>query len=154
MDEPEPTAIFEPDRVAKRRGNLWRVLVVDDDPGVRRSLGRYLAEAGFEVVVAADVDEALDRLSGALVSAAVVDMRMPDVTGRRRTGIEVLSYLRLQPQLAAVPAIIFTGFTPTPAQQADIDEYGGHVLLKGHSYAGLVQKLDDLLGGSPSTPVR
>jgi len=150
VDQREPTPIFDTDRVARRRAGAWRVLVVEDDPGVRRSLERYLTEAGFEVMVAADVDEALDRLSGAAVSAAVVDMRMPDVTGRHRTGIEVLSYLRLQPQLSAVPAIIFTGFTPTPAQQADIDEYGGHVLLKGHSYAALVEKLDALLGGARS----
>lgn len=143
FQEPGP---FEARRVAARREHAWRVLVVDDDASVRRSLERYLASAGFEVIVAGDIDQALDQLAGGPVSAAVLDVRMPDTTGRRRTGLEVLSYLRLQPEFAAVPVIVFTGVPPTRSQQADIDEQGAHVLLKGQSYAGLVDRLDELLG--------
>ena len=136
---------FDADRVAARRGRGLRLLVVEDDPSLRRSLERYLGGVGFEVVVASDVDEALDRLAGGIVSAVILDVRMPDPTGRHRTGLEVLSYVRLQPQLSSVPVIVFTGFTPTPEQILEISRNRGEILLKGQSYSELVGRLDRLL---------
>ncbi len=141
---PDPNP-FDDARVAARRAHGWRILIVDDDPAVRRVLERYLDGVGFEVLVAVDVDDALDRLTGASLSAVVLDLRMPDLTGRRRTGLEVLSYLRLQPLLAATPVIVFTGYAPTPDQQAEIERHGAEVLLKGQAFAGLVDRLDQLL---------
>ncbi len=145
MEQPPAPSPFETSRVTERRARGWRILVVDDDPAVRRVLERYLASAGFEVSVAQDVDEALDRLTGATLSAVILDVRMPDLTGRHRTGLEVLSYLRLQPTLVSTPVIVFTGYTPSPDQRAEIDRHGAEVLLKGQSFAGLVDRLDVLL---------
>src|SRR4051794_6648914 len=60
-----------------------KVFVVDDDAAVRESLGRALRLEGYEVELAADGAEALERLGsdGAGVDLVVLDVLMPNVDG-------------------------------------------------------------------------
>ena len=58
-----------------------RILVVDDDPLIRRELGQLFASQAYAVEVAADVDAALERLARADFALAVVDLRMPGRDG-------------------------------------------------------------------------
>ena len=58
-----------------------RVLVVDDDPGVRESLRRSLAFDGYQVELAADGEEALRAISNDPPDAVVLDIMMPRLDG-------------------------------------------------------------------------
>jgi two-component system response regulator HydG len=58
-----------------------RVLVVDDDPGVRYTLREILASAGLAVDEAADGAEALARLDAGGHALVVTDLRMPRMDG-------------------------------------------------------------------------
>jgi two-component system KDP operon response regulator KdpE len=58
-----------------------RVLVVDDEPQILRALRIVLRNAGFEVVPAATVREALDQASLHPPEAAIVDLVLPDGDG-------------------------------------------------------------------------
>ncbi len=58
-----------------------RVLVVDDDPGVRYTLREILASEGLAVDEAADGAEALARFQAAPVPLVVTDLRMPRLDG-------------------------------------------------------------------------
>ena len=60
---------------------LPRVLVVEDDPELRRQLVRGLGEAGFEVVAAADGAAAM-RHGGEQLDLAIIDVGLPDCDGR------------------------------------------------------------------------
>jgi DNA-binding NtrC family response regulator len=60
---------------------VTRVLVVDDDPGVRYTLREILSSAGFAVEEAAGGEEALRRLEAAPASVVVSDLRMPGIDG-------------------------------------------------------------------------
>jgi two-component system KDP operon response regulator KdpE len=66
-----------------------RVLVCDDDPQIRRALRLVLERAGYEVLVTASGEEALDRAALAGPHAAIVDLMLPDLHG-----IEVCRRLR------------------------------------------------------------
>jgi len=57
-----------------------RILVVDDDPGLRRALERILAPA-YPVESVAGATEALDRLQAAEFDLALVDVRLKDGDG-------------------------------------------------------------------------
>jgi two-component system, NtrC family, response regulator HydG len=61
------------------------LLVADDDPGLRESLGRTLTRAGYKVVLASDGRAALERLRGGGLDLVLTDLKMPGLTG-----IEVL----------------------------------------------------------------
>ncbi|TDD95163.1 response regulator transcription factor [Jiangella asiatica] len=58
-----------------------RVLVVDDDPGVRESLRRSLAFNGYDVKLAADGEEALRAVTTEPPDAMVLDIMMPRLDG-------------------------------------------------------------------------
>src|SRR5579859_7762363 len=60
---------------------MARVLVVDDEPAVRRALERALSLESYDVALAADGQEALDQLAGAPADAVILDIAMPGVDG-------------------------------------------------------------------------
>jgi DNA-binding response OmpR family regulator len=64
--------------------NLQRILVVDDDPAIRRLLRDKLDTAGYEVWTAASGNEALDVIGRkGMPHLAIVDINMPGMNGLR-----------------------------------------------------------------------
>src|ERR1039457_3163519 len=68
---------------------MARVLVVDDEPAVRRALERGLRLESYEVAFAADGEEALDALASSPADAVILDVLMP-----RLDGLEVCRRMR------------------------------------------------------------
>ncbi|MGA2925642.1 MAG: response regulator transcription factor [Solirubrobacteraceae bacterium] len=60
---------------------MARVLVVDDEPAVRRALERALRLDRYDVALAADGEEALDALANTPADAVILDVAMPRVDG-------------------------------------------------------------------------
>jgi DNA-binding response OmpR family regulator len=58
-----------------------RVLIVDDDPAVRRMLAEYLAEHGYEVAQAANGDAMRAELARALPAVVLLDIGLPGEDG-------------------------------------------------------------------------
>jgi DNA-binding response OmpR family regulator len=83
--------------------NRGRVLVVDDEPMVRDTLGQFLAEEGYVVDTAVDGADALDRVRAAKPDAILLDLMMPGMNGR-----QFLQALRDDPQYQQVPVLIMT----------------------------------------------
>jgi DNA-binding NtrC family response regulator len=80
-----------------------RVLVVDDEPALRRSLARFLTSRGMSVITAEDGRAAMDLLQSEEVDVALIDLMMPNVGG-----LEVLEYVKVN--LAGVQVVIMTAF--------------------------------------------
>jgi two-component system response regulator MprA len=68
---------------------MARVLVVDDEPAVRRALERALRLESHDVMLAADGEEALDALARSPADAVILDILMP-----RLDGLEVCRRMR------------------------------------------------------------
>src|SRR3954447_19945482 len=60
---------------------MTRVLIVDDEPAVLAALDRALRLDGYEIELAADGRQALDRLADARQDAIVLDVAMPGIDG-------------------------------------------------------------------------
>ena len=58
-----------------------RVLIVDDEPGVRKVVRRILTGAGYEVEEAADAFQGLDQLDRMASDAVLLDLKMPGMDG-------------------------------------------------------------------------
>jgi len=80
-----------------------RILIVDDEESLRMSLKFKLKSAGFDVDVAVDGEEALDRLKSKQVDVVLLDINMP-----RMSGIEALT--RIRQDFPQTEAIMLTGF--------------------------------------------
>jgi DNA-binding NtrC family response regulator len=84
-----------------------RLLLVDDDPSVRRALGGTLSEAGYEVVTAEDAESALAQLVDSSPDVILSDIRMPGLDG-----IELLKKIR--ERASSVDVILMTAFDDMP----------------------------------------
>lgn len=83
-----------------------RILVLDDDKLVLRSVGRALERAGYDVLTAQDVSSAMELSTRGPVDAAIVDYALS-----RENGLTALSRLReLQPTCLRV---LMTGYSDT-----------------------------------------
>ena len=60
---------------------MARILVIDDDAGVRESMARMLRGAGYTVLVAASGEEGFDLARGDAFDVILSDMRMPGLSG-------------------------------------------------------------------------
>src|SRR5947208_16118701 len=60
---------------------MTRVLVVDDEPGLRQSLGLLLADAGYEVAAEGNGTRALERALAESFDVVLCDVRMPGMDG-------------------------------------------------------------------------
>ena len=74
------------------------ILVVDDEPPIRRFLRTSLGAHGYRIAEAATGREALGRLAGAEPDLVILDLGLPDVDG--------LELLRMIRAVSAVPVII------------------------------------------------
>ncbi|MCW5553637.1 MAG: response regulator [Verrucomicrobiae bacterium] len=97
-----------------------RILVVDDDAGVRESVQKVLREAGYESLAAADGAEALERLKLRKVDLLLLDLGLPAKNGWVLLGQVQHAYPRL-------PVIVITGQTN---QQSAAYESGARLLME------------------------
>ena len=79
------------------------ILVVDDDPDIARFVEVNLRSAGYEVAVAGDGEEALDKAAELRPDLVLLDVMMP-----RIDGFEVAQRLRRSPQTANTSIIMLT----------------------------------------------
>jgi CheY-like chemotaxis protein len=78
------------------------ILVVDDDPAVRNTLRLLLADEGFEALLAADGQEALERVTERRPDLIILDVMLPQLDG-----FTFVSRLREGPQ-GGIPILLLT----------------------------------------------
>jgi len=87
----------------------YKILVVDDDKDITETVAARLAREGYEVAVAFDGEEALQKVEEAHPDVVLLDLVMP-----KRNGFEVLVEIRKRHSDRWIPVIIVSA-------QADLD---------------------------------
>src|SRR4051812_169667 len=87
------------------------VLVADDEDDIRALVSFRLKRAGYEVITAADGEEALLLATTRLPDLVVLDMMMP-----KATGLEVTRSMREYQETKDIPVILLTA----RAQEGDV----------------------------------
>jgi CheY-like chemotaxis protein len=117
-----------------------KILIADDSIAVRKVAERLLTEAGMAVSLAANGTEALAFLGRECPDLVVSDVIMPD-----KSGYEVCSFVRAQPNLAAVPVLLISGIVNDEVtRQAECCHADG-VLKKPFQGTSLKDRVHDLL---------
>src|SRR5579862_7307418 len=112
-----------------------RILVVDDDKANRDSLGIVLQFGGFDVVTAADVNEALRQIGSQDFDVLLTDLHMP----APGDGLTVVSAMRHSHPDAAT--FIFSGYPEMSAATAAILLQTDQVLLSPMAAGALVETI-------------
>ena len=125
---------------------MSKILVVDDEPDAIELIKFNLKAAGYEIITAADGEEALKKARASLPDLIILDLMLPEVDG-----LEVCKILRRDTRVSATPIIMLT------AKAAEIDRVLGLELgaddyvTKPFSPRELVLRVKRLLRTGPTT---
>jgi CheY-like chemotaxis protein len=103
-----------------------RVLVVEDDEGLRGNIARLLQADSVEIVTVGKVADALRELEGERFDCLVTDIALPDATG-----YDLLEKIAADPRQAFLPVIVYTGRSLTRDEDMKLRRYSKSVILKG-----------------------
>jgi two-component system response regulator MprA len=117
---------------------MTRVLIVDDEPAVRAALDRALRLDGYEVDLAADGAEALDKIADTRQDAVVLDVAMPGIDG-----LEVCR--RLRDAGDRTPVLMLTARDAVDDRVAGLDAGADDYLVKPFALKELKARLRALL---------
>jgi two-component system chemotaxis response regulator CheY len=85
---------------------LGRILVIDDEENIRKTVRLTLTKAGFDVIEAADGEKGIKAITSddnaLMVDAIFCDIYMPKING-----LEAIAYFRSQ--FPSVPVVVITG---------------------------------------------
>jgi two-component system response regulator MprA len=115
-----------------------RILVVDDEPQLRRALERALKLEGYEVATAADGDEALAAAGETRPDAIVLDVLMP-----KRDGLEVCRELRARQD--QTPVLMLTARDAVADRVDGLDAGADDYVVKPFALEELLARLRALL---------
>ena len=120
-----------------------RVLVVDDDSGMRAGLEARFLRRNWRVETAASAGEALEKFRRSLPPLVVTDIRMPGADGRGEDGLAVLRAARTLAPSTAV--ILLTAFASVPDAVTAMKDGACDYLLKPVSFEQLEQAAERIL---------
>jgi len=121
-----------------------RILVVDDDAGVRQAVGRALAFEGYDVTQAGDGSEALRLVSSERPDAIILDVVMPEIGG-----LDVCRELRATGD--DLPILVLTARHSVADRVAGLDAGADDYLVKPFALEELLARLRALLRRSDAT---
>jgi two-component system alkaline phosphatase synthesis response regulator PhoP len=99
------------------------ILIIDDDEGIRESLGLIIKTMGYFAKITDNGFDALTLLSQQKFDLVVLDVMMPEMDGW-----EVLKYIRDDPQLQSTKVMLLT------AKSTERDRLIGKQILKADEY--------------------
>ena len=102
-----------------------RVIIVEDDEGVRMNLAAFFEDDGFIVHTAATAEEALGIVAAERIDAGIIDVRLPGMDGNAL----ILKAHELKPDMKFVIHTGSTGYT-LPFEFLDIGISPQHVFIK------------------------
>ena len=117
-----------------------RVLVVDDNATNVKIVQTRLASEGYEVITAADGEEALVAAHDQLPDLILLDVMMP-----RLDGIEVCKRLRADPAFPFTPIVLVTAMTDTKEIVVGLDAGADEYLTKPVDHRALVARVRSML---------
>jgi DNA-binding NtrC family response regulator len=120
-----------------------RILVVDDEPALRRTLERALTSHGYEVVSVADPHSAYQILDESSFDLILLDLRLPQMPGEAL----FLAIVRRWPRLLG-RVILMSGDAHAQQPHWPVELVDCPVLHKPFSLSTLTQTIQDVLAAA------
>ncbi len=133
--------LFVTDTPAPEERRVPLVMVVDDSLTMRKVTGRVLERHNFEVAVARDGVEALERLEERVPDLMLLDIEMP-----RMDGYELATAMKADPRFKDVPIVMITSRTGDKHRQRAMEIGVQRYMGKPYQELDLMRNVYDLLG--------
>jgi len=128
---PKPTTTEGLDEALSRmkaytEPRLRRLLVVEDNAAEQMSIAELLGHDDVQIEAVGTGAEALAALRSQSYDCAVLDLRLPDMSG-----FDVLEHIKEDSRLADVPVVVFTGKELSPEEDTRLHTLARSVVVKG-----------------------
>jgi DNA-binding response OmpR family regulator len=119
-----------------------RILIVDDEPDLLKSLAYRLKKSGYDVVEAVSGEEGLKKAEETRPGLILLDWRLPAMPGT-----EVYKRLKADANLKHIPIVFLTA----SREQAELErlkqEMGiEHIMIKPYEFKEVLAKIQELIG--------
>lgn len=118
------------------------LLVVDDDPILRDSLGVLLGHQGYRVLTAADGEEGLRLVREKRPDLIILDVALPGMDGFR-----VASLVKNDPALQKIPIILYSGRLEESFALMAYESKADYFLPKGGTIRPILEAIRQLMEG-------
>ncbi len=129
------------------------IVVADDEAHIRLVVADRFKSAGYEVIQAADGEEALEAVQTHLPDVVVTDLQMPYMSG-----LELCTRLAMSPRTAGIPAVMLTARGHIVDPETIGKTIIRTVMAKPFGVKELVRVVEELIGAGHKTgtgdPVR
>jgi CheY-like chemotaxis protein len=121
---------------------VQRILLVEDDPFLRRACEVGLRKRGFQVTTAVDGEEALRMIRSQAPDLILLDLLMP-----KKSGMEVLEEIKEDESTRSIPVIILSN-SSTQWEMSKCGSLGaaGYLVKANLSLSQLADRVDAFLG--------
>ena len=118
-----------------------KILLVDDEPLILTVVTSRLKSAGYDVVTAADGEQALAKVSSEKPDLIILDVMMPKLDG-----FQTCAVLKQDQRFQKIPIIVFTAKAGEEAQDIGINDCGADAYLtKPFEPEKLFEKIKELI---------
>jgi DNA-binding response OmpR family regulator len=119
---------------------MTKILVAEDEPDIRELVTFMLRFAGYEVLAAANGEDAVLTAARELPDLVLLDVRMP-----RMTGYEACRLMRANPDLRNVPVVFLSAKGQDAEIRSGMDAGAEEYLLKPFSPMDLTNRVRSIL---------
>jgi two-component system alkaline phosphatase synthesis response regulator PhoP len=117
------------------------ILIVDDEEYIVTSLEYVMKSAGFDVVVAYDGDEAIDKVTSTVPDLLITDIMMPKLNG-----FDLCEKIRANPLWTSIRIIILTAKGRDSEREKGLSLGADDYMTKPFSTRELLKRVKELLG--------
>ena len=118
----------------------YRILLVDDEPSIVKMVGKRLEVEGFEVLIAMDGQEGLDKARGERPDLIVLDLMLPKLNG-----YEVCTMLKQDTRYQGIPVVLFTAKAQEKDEKLGMECGANAYVKKPFRAQELLEKIRSLL---------
>lgn len=115
------------ENISAPTGNLPKILIVEDDQFLRDLMLAKLEEEEFEVDIAVDGEEALEKVAKAKPDLILLDLLLP-----KMDGFEVLEKIKNDKGTKDIPVIILSNSGTQKAKQRGMQLGASEYMVKAH----------------------
>ncbi|MBI4342525.1 MAG: response regulator [Candidatus Omnitrophica bacterium] len=124
-----------------------RILLVDDEPSIVKMVGKRLEVEGFDVVIAMDGQEGLNKAQTEQPDLIVLDLMLPKLNG-----YEVCTMLKQDARYQKIPVVLFTAKAQEKDEKLGMDCGANAYVRKPFRAQELLDKIRSLLAGAAQPP--
>jgi CheY-like chemotaxis protein len=122
------------------------VIVVEDEADAAEMFAEMMRVNGFHVIKSFSSGPAINLIASEMPAVVILDVMMPDISG-----LEVLKYMRREPQLAKIPVIVISAKSMPSDIKTGMDAGASVYLTKPVGFLELKQAIDKVLAdGKPA----